>query len=293
MGKPKKIAKSFFTENDIDNIYTSSMYFQILTLIAVSRFKWNNLPEGMDERFLEETILWNGSALVFFDELYGMLNLPYTSCGQLNYYHLPVLRQPYSVGTIDFPVCDVNDSVIVWNDYNHQTPIIQILELTKRLYNVTMSLDVNTEALRSPVIAECDETQRKTLEEMLNKRKNGEPLILGNKTLDLMRLQVLPLVTQPLVDSISVLEVRKKNIWNEALSYLGINNRVEKRERMIQEEALSNNMLNTMMRSIYLSSRQEACEQINRLFGTNINVEFRSLNEIAQITGLSEVILNE
>ena len=60
----------------------------------------------------------------------------------------------------------------------------------------------------------------------------------------------------------------KKEIWNEALTFLGINNIiVDKKERLITDEANSNNELINMNLQSYLAPRQKACEQFNELFG--------------------------
>ena len=74
----------------------------------------------------------------------------------------------------------------------------------------------------------------------------------------------------------------KKEIWNEALTFLGINNIVvDKKERLITDEANSNNELINLNLQSYLAPRQEACRQFNEKFGftgtdKEINVRVRS-----------------
>lgn len=287
MSKKKKYG-FMFEENDIDLMYTSSMYYKIFLLIALSRFEWLNLPPSIDERFLEYTIIDKGRILVFNDPRYNILSLPFTDMGELNYYYYPISRKPYSVGTMDFSTYTESDSVIIYNDYLHTTPQLILLDFTKRVFNVTESLDVNTSALRAPIIAECDETQKKTMEDLLSKRKNGEPIIVGNKTLDLMRLNVLPLITPQLVDSVEVLRKEKTELINEVLTYLGVNNVISKKERLVTDEANANNGMVGMMRSVCLASRKQACKEINRMFGTNIDVRYRTLDNIMSQLGLEE-----
>ena len=60
----------------------------------------------------------------------------------------------------------------------------------------------------------------------------------------------------------------KKEIWNEALTFLGINNiMLEKKERLVSDEANSNNELINLNLQSYLIPRMEACKQFNKLYG--------------------------
>ena len=60
----------------------------------------------------------------------------------------------------------------------------------------------------------------------------------------------------------------KKEIWNEALTYLGINNiMVDKKERLVSDEANSNNELINLNLQSFLAPRKLACKQFNEKFG--------------------------
>ena len=70
----------------------------------------------------------------------------------------------------------------------------------------------------------------------------------------------------------------KVNLWNEALTYLGVTNiSIQKKERMIKDEVQrlqGGVMANRYSREF---ARQQACEQINRMFGTQISCRFRDV----------------
>ena len=69
----------------------------------------------------------------------------------------------------------------------------------------------------------------------------------------------------------------KKQIWNEALTFLGINNIMEeKKERLTENESNVNNELINMNLQSYLLTRKEACKQINEKFGLDVDVKVRS-----------------
>ena len=56
------------------------------------------------------------------------------------------------------------------------------------------------------------------------------------------------------------------------LTFLGINNTLEKKERLLVDETNSNNQFIKMASDIGFKQRQLACEQMNEMFGLNVRV---------------------
>ena len=68
----------------------------------------------------------------------------------------------------------------------------------------------------------------------------------------------------------------KTQIWNEALTYLGISNmNIQKKERLISDEAIRSQGGTIASRYSRLESRREAADKINGMFGLDIRVDFR------------------
>ena len=59
----------------------------------------------------------------------------------------------------------------------------------------------------------------------------------------------------------------KREIWNEFLTFMGISNLSEKRERMVTNEIDSNNELVNLNLQALLIPRKEACKQFNEKYG--------------------------
>lgn len=84
----------------------------------------------------------------------------------------------------------------------------------------------------------------------------------------------------------------KKQIWNEALTYLGINNLAdEKKERLISDETSSNNEVINMNLQSYLAPRQEAAKLFNEKYGENVSVRVRS--DLYNVIKQQESIVND
>ena len=106
------------------------------------------------------------------------------------------------------------------------------------------------------------------------KYDGNEPFIFGNKNLDLEDIKTLDTKAPYVADK---LETLKHSIWNEALTFLGIeNSNQDKRERLVADEVASNYGNVEAQRNIFLNARQIAADKINQMFGLDIKVSFNS-----------------
>ena len=108
---------------------------------------------------------------------------------------------------------------------------------------------------------------------MYQKWDGNEPVIFGDKQLDPNSLQVLNTGAPYVADKLYGL---KTQLWNEALTYLGISNvNMQKRERMVSDEVVR--QMGAVIASRYsrLESRRQACEKINDMFGLDVWVDYR------------------
>ena len=79
------------------------------------------------------------------------------------------------------------------------------------------------------------------------------------------------------------LQIQKHMILNEFFSDIGVNNaNMDKKERMVANEVEANNEQVKACEDVLLRSREEACKQINRIFGLNISVKRRELDKIPE-----------
>jgi hypothetical protein len=151
--------------------------------------------------------------------------------------------------------------------------VLDVKMFARRLYNLDRIIDVNANAQKTPVMVRASEKQRLTMMNLYKEYDGNAPFIFGDKNLDMNSLTVLKTDAPYVADKIYQL---KTQVWNEALTYLGISNiNITKKERLITDEVTRNQGGTIASRYSRLQSRREAVEKINEMFGTNIEVNYR------------------
>lgn len=266
--------KTNFDQSAWMNNSTYMQYFDRLMELAVSMFEWENMPEEIDVRFLELSLFRDGKAVFFRDDdLDQYLALKCAINGGYNVYGIPINRRAYSPTNKYQKQLTDKDSVIIYNNYLHTNSLREVKNFAMRLYNLDRVIDVNANAQKTPVVVLCGENQRLTMVNLFKEVDGNAPVVFGDNNLDLKNITALSTGAPYVADKIYQL---KTQIWNEALTYLGISNtNITKKERMITDEVVRN--MGGVIASRYsrLDIRKKACEEINKMFGLNIDVSYK------------------
>lgn len=266
-----------FMDSAIRNNRTYLQYYNRLKEFAISTFEWKNLPDSIDPRFLELVLFEDGKAVFFKDEVLDYLALQTTIGGKLNVYRIPIKRKAYATNGYQKWLTD-KDSVIIYNNMIRTNALLDVQQFALKLYNIDRAIDVNANAQKTPIIVQCTENERLTLTNLYKEYDGNTPVIYANKNLDLKGLTVLKTDAPYVADKLYML---KTQIWNEALTYLGIANiNVNKKERLITDEVTRNMGGVVASRFSRLEARKEACRQINKMFDLNIDVEYKSTTDL-------------
>jgi len=269
----KRRGNGQFEESALLNNITYMQYFNRLTELAISMFEWQNLPPTVDPRYIELHLFQNGSMVYFNDDVVGNLCLDCLPNGNFDVYGNPINRRAYSSYNNYQRDLNEDDSIIIWNNYLRTNSITDIKSYSKRLYLLDRIIDVNANAQKTPVLVQGTEKQRLTLLNLYKEFDGNSPFIFGDKNLDLNALKSLNTGAPYVADKIYQL---KTQIWNEALTYLGISNiNIQKKERLVTDEVTRTQGGTIASRYSRLQARREAVDKINAMFGTNIRVYYR------------------
>lgn len=263
-----------FGESALDNNSTYLTYYRRLLELSISMFEWKNLPITIDSRYIELMLFEKGSVIYFDDEAIGNLCLDCISQGQFDVYGYPKKRRAYSSYNQYSRELSEHDSVIIWNNFLHTNSQLAVKMYAKRLYNLDRIIDVNVNSQKTPVAILATPQQRLTMKNLYKEYDGNAPFIFGDKNLDLNGIKAISTGAPYVADNIYNL---KTQIWNEALTYLGISNvNTVKKERLISDEIQRNLGGTIASRYSRLQSRQDAVKKINEMFGTNIEVDYRN-----------------
>ena len=270
--KPK-VKETQFWESAKRNNRTYIQYYNRLMELAISMFEWKNLPDNIDARFLELALFGEGMAVFFKDEEMDMfLALRTRIGGRLNVYQIPMERTAFASNGYNRNL-DEKNSVLIFNNLIHTNSLLDVEQFSERLYNLDRAIDVNANAQKTPILISCEESQRLTMKNLYMKYDGNVPIIYGDKGVTPNTLKAIKTDAPFVADKLYVL---KTQIWNEALTYLGISNiNIQKRERLITDEVTRNQGGTIASRYSRLEARRQACEQINRMFGLDIWCDYR------------------
>lgn len=255
-------------------VNTNSMrqYYNRLVELSVSMFEWKNVPDSVDVRFLELCLFTYGYCLFFKDEVLGYLTLNGAIGGKFNVYRIPTTRNAIASNGYHKELTD-KDSVIIYNNFMHLNSMMEVVQYATRLGNLDRAIDVNVNAQKTPILISCEESQRLTLKNLYMKYDGNQPFIFGDKQLNPNSLKAINTGATYVADKMYTL---KTEIWNEALTYLGINNvNIQKKERLITDEVSRNQGGVVASRYSRLEMRKKACKEINKMFGLEMDVEYR------------------
>ena len=285
--KPRKKAlNSEFADAMLLNSQTYIDYLERMKKIALSMFEWINLPDTMNARYLEMCLYYRGQAALLYDADYGFINTQAVDSGYINIYGLPTkincfsysyneMRELYVPNT-NLP--SEEECILVMNNYQRVPTASTISLYAMRLAEAQRAADINIKAQRTPLILLTDKNQELTLRNIYAQYDGNSPVIFGDKNL---------LADKP-IDALKTeapflandIRLYMKDVWNDFLTFLGISNLDEKRERLVTKEADSNNELVNMNMQSYLIPRKQACKEFNAKFGLTgekaIDVRLRS-----------------
>ncbi len=289
-----------------DNVATYNDYLDRMTKICLSIFEWVNLPDTMDQRYLERSLFFNGQAVLLYDENYGFINTNTSDNGYINIYGLPTQLNCYSdsnvfqsnrtrySGLIKNPEEKSDYAVLVMNNWNRVPTAYTIQLFAERLTQAQLVCDVNINAQKTPIILLGDDKQKVTLENLYSQYDGSKPIIYGDK--DLITNEAFKAIKTDAPFVANDIKTYQQKIWNEFLSFIGVNNiEVEKKERLISGESSANNEFINLNLESYLEPRKKACDEFNKLFGLEgdkkISVRVRS--DLLNIIKSNESIVSD
>ena len=243
-------------------------YYQMLSL---NRYKWENLPNGIESRYIEQMLFDNGECALFDHPDLGLCVLRSSSRENLNIYGEPTKLS--LTGFNEHRTVMMDECVRIMNNDLALPTLPDIVYYARRMAEIDDIIMQNLRQQRVPYLFATNENNQYSIKSLYDRMYQGEPAIFVDKEMlkgEPENIMVLPTQAPYLVDQ---LQIQKQEMERELLTFLGINNTLEKKERLLVDETNSNNQFIKMASDIGFKQRQLACEQMNEMFGLNVTVK--------------------
>ena len=239
-------------------------------MLALNRYRWENLPNGIESRYIEQMLYDNGECAMFDHPDLGLCILRSSSRENLNIYGEPTKLTV--TGFNEHRTIMMDDCVRILNNDLALPTLPNIVYYARRMAEIDDIIMQNLRQQRVPYLFATDENNSFSMKTLYDRIYQGEPAIFIDKEMlkgEPENIMVIPTVAPYLVDK---LQIQKQEMERELLTFLGINNTLEKKERLLVDETNSNNQFIKMASDIGFKQRQLACEQMNEMFGLNVRV---------------------
>lgn len=259
--------------------------------LAMNRYKWLNLPETCDERYLEFILMRQGMASIAYPSKMPMVffSTMVNADGRWNVYDTPSHWQ--SIGNNGWRFnASPKSGVIVYENRMRVPYWNQIEYFSRRLANLDRVEDMNMAAQKTPYIVTAPREKLNDAKQMLKQVSGGEPAIIGKPELSAIGFEVLDLKVPYLGKELSE---KKLALWDEVYNFLGISHVGQKSERLTSEEVSASNEPSNIMALDGLNSRRDAANKLNKRFGLDIHVVWRKDNESDVYNFLRNPLVND
>lgn len=290
---PRKPESSPWLNGDAQKLYEH--YYSRLAGVAVTRYRWEGLPETIDPIRLETTLVLHGGLAAFTHvrpraELksgiqearagrFAVSRATYGS-GQLDDLFNPAAYTTYGpngVGGTSFhtnkPIMEWR-GVPIWGDslrMNYDGEAISLW--ANRLARASLVVDTNMAATTRGVVITTNQDELLTAQSFIETAMSGLTAFVtkGKKGFSPDDVKALDLGVHP--DTVERSHVVAMRLWNEALTALGVQaGAQEKEERLTDDEVQAIRGAVEAVRRRTLEPRQLAAQQINRRYYQGANI---------------------
>lgn len=262
-------ADKYWQSGDYNGRAYNMLRSQILNM-ALTRFKWINLPETCDARFLELTLLTQGMATIakphsgdYADEWLSLQVGSWQSSPDI--YGNPNYWTALGVNGYAFNVTP-NNGYFAFDNHLRTTVLDRIDIWVRELVDIIRTMQQNRAHQKVPMIIAGKQEKRLDMTNYVKQVAGGEIMIIADSD-GLENIQaraITPPNAMPFIGD--KLWANYLNIWNQIYGALGIGNLPFKSERQIEDEVNSQQDPTDLVRLDGLTCRRHMCEKLRANF---------------------------
>lgn len=257
-------------KNEYDSGLNLVRLFNYYKTLALNVYRWEGLPEEIESKHIEQFLFEHGQAFFTIDPNLGFICLKCNQQNGMNVYGEPLGYVVNGYGYVN--TFKANEGVRIRNNDLCTPTMFHIIHYAKKMDEIEKTIAQNLRQQKFPYVMVSTKNNELSMKTISSQIENGEDAIIIDKSLTengILGIQALPTLAPYLIDK---LHIHKLELERELLTFLGLDCVVEKKERLIADEANANGEYILMNLDLGYKSRQEACELINKQFGLNISV---------------------
>ncbi len=232
-------------------------------LLALNMFTWENLPETIKPRYIEKSLFQFGKAIFVDDENLGLLCVPCEFAEEMNvnFEHTKVITSGYNyIKTIPYLNSKWKDKcqLILNNDLGFGTKDY-VIDYATKMMEVERCIRANINHQKFPWFIETTPNNKQTMQKLFEEVDNLEPVIFGNKDLNIENSNAILTTTPYVADKLNQYKIAgvmpaksylrtlpfTQNeyglIYNEVIEYL-VERKFEKKNLESQAKNSKNNI---------------------------------------------------
>lgn len=264
-----------------------SSYIRYFLARLQSMFIYEGLPDSMPQKWLENLLLVNGSAVIIPNGDKGLIATRAGIGGEPDVYYIPtecIVTNPYTEPDVNRKYKRDVDCVLIVNDTYAQGLLPMLKKYCTMMAENDITLNIAGVMSRATMLlSAADDQTKESAERFIDKLFDGDievigesPFLAGNAD-HALTVNQLTRSNDTITNLIEYHQYLKASLYNE----LGLQSNYNMKRESINsgESQLNEDMLHPLIDNM-LKEREDGIKRVNSMFGTNISVKFNSAWEI-------------
>lgn len=295
----KKILKTMYNGESVESNYW--FWFWKLYNIVLDLFEYSDLPESLNKKSIEDSLILLGHCGFLKNKKTGKLFTPFSNIFDFDEYYQPtklVFANPrivdykqYSIGRDCEVIYNTTMEYRVWNlkvDSGLFTFISKYARLLADLESTISTYAINNRSTSYPVAD--DQNVAASIKAFFDKLALGERAVISDNSI-IEQFRTVEMGKAALKDGINDWLIARDKVLEMFFRDLGVKMYNPKKAQVTEEEIEVNNQLLVISVDDMLKARKEGLERVNSMFGTNITVRLNPKYDVNEYGGEQNGIL--
>lgn len=241
--------------------------------LAENVFVFKNLPDIIDDSYVNDCLFKNGSIAWFYDdELKSVVALPYSILGNLDIYGRPMSIMARARNGRYYRKLSQDEFIIMYDNTAKISLLPDVCMRAERISLCIRTSDINLVHQRTPRVWKTSKDKERTIRDMMGEVDAMEENISTYDSIDIDDIGVVMAPAPFVVDKIDIHLEKEYASFYQLVGIASV--KEQKRERLITDEMKASLGGTIASRFSRYNPRRKAVDLINKKWGLNIEVGY-------------------